>query len=142
MKSKDVAAILEQKGIAVKTQKPLEPSEFDLLFETLTKENQITNIEDYLDGITYIPSKKKAVAVAKEEPSLAATEAPAVQGEKKGEEPKAEVEKKETKEVPAKPQEAKKPVTTEKVEKAEKTEKVEKKPAPAATTPVRPQNTQ
>ena len=69
MKSKDVATILEQKGIAVKTQKPLEPSEFDLLFETLTKENQITNIEDYLDGITYIPSKKKAVAVEKEEPT-------------------------------------------------------------------------
>ena len=138
MKSKDVAAILEQKGVTVKTQKPLEPSEFDLLFETLTKENQITNIEDYLDGITYIPSKKKAVAVEKEEPTpKAAPEAPAVQGEKKGEAPKAEVEKKENKEISAKPQEQKKPATaekTEKVEKVEKTEKiekVEKKPAPA-----------
>ena len=49
MKSKDLTAVLEEKGIAMKTQKPLEPSEFDVLFETLTKQNQITNIEDYLD---------------------------------------------------------------------------------------------
>ena len=139
MKSKDVAAILEQKGVTVKTQKPLEPSEFDLLFETLTKENQITNIEDYLDGITYIPSKKKAVAVAKEEPSQqAAPEAPAVQGEKKGEAPKVEsektekTEKTEKKEIPAKPQEEKKPAVAEKTEKVEK---VEKKPTPAQQAP-------
>ncbi len=59
MKTKDVSAVLEGKGIAVKSQKPLEPREFEILFEALTKENQISNIEDYLDGITYIPSKKK-----------------------------------------------------------------------------------
>ena len=65
MKSKDMMTILEQKGVAAKSQKPLEPAEFDILFDALTKENQITNIEDYLDGITYIPSKKKAEKPAK-----------------------------------------------------------------------------
>ncbi len=67
MKTKDMAVILEEKGIAIKSQKPLEPAEFDVLFEALTKGNQITNIEDYLDGVTYIPSKKKAVNTEKAE---------------------------------------------------------------------------
>ena len=79
MKSKDVIAVLEEKGIPAKTQKPMEPQEFDLLFDALTKNNQITNIEDYLDGITYIPSPKKAADAAK----------PAT--EEKKEEPKVEV---------------------------------------------------
>ncbi len=138
MKSKDVAAILEQKGIVVKSQKPLEPSEFDLLFETLTKDNQITNIEDYLDGITYIPSKKKVAAVAKEEPSEAAvTQAPTVQGEKKGEEkaePKVEAKAEPVKQE-AKSEKAENTKKEEKVEVSPKKEvpaKQEKKPAPAA----------
>ena len=50
MKTKDVVGILEEKGITAKSQKVLEPVEFEILFEVLTKENQITNIEDYLDG--------------------------------------------------------------------------------------------
>ena len=44
MKAKDVAGTLEAKGIAVKSQKTLEPHEFEIMFEALTKENQITNI--------------------------------------------------------------------------------------------------
>ena len=68
MKTKDVVSVLEGKGIAAKSQKPLEPAEFEVLFNALTLENQITNIEDYLDGITYIPSKtKKAVEKEKSE---------------------------------------------------------------------------
>ncbi len=67
MKTKDVMTVLEEKGVAVKSQKPLEPAEFEVLFEALTKGNQITNIEDYLDGITYIPSKKKSEKPAQEE---------------------------------------------------------------------------
>ncbi|MBO5938801.1 MAG: translation initiation factor IF-2 [Clostridia bacterium] len=146
MKSKDVAAILEQKGVAVKTQKPLEPSEFDLLFETLTKDNQITNIEDYLDGITYIPSKKKVAAVAKEEPSEAAvTVAPTAQGEKKGEqkaEPKAEPVKQESK--PEKAETVEAAPKQEKKEIKEKQEAQEKKPAPAVPSqrPAAPQRPQ
>ena len=150
MKSKDVATILEQKGVVVKTQKPLEPSEFDLLFETLTKENQITNIEDYLDGITYIPSKKKVVAVAKEEvPASAVTEAPVAQGEKKGEETSEAkgAAKAETKEAPtkqeAKPEKAVTPKKEQPAEKVEVAEKQEKKPAPAASSrPAAPQRPQ
>ncbi len=150
MKSKDVAAILEQKGVTVKTQKPLEPSEFDLLFETLTKENQITNIEDYLDGITYIPSKKKAVAVAKEEPTEKAVEVPAVGGEKKGEvaesketsvkqtEKAEKVESAQKVEKPEKVETVAKTENTEKIEKIEKVEKTEKKPAPSQTQAPRP----
>ena len=147
MKSKDVAAILEQKGVTVKTQKPLEPSEFDLLFETLTKENQITNIEDYLDGITYIPSKKKAVAVTKEEPTEKAVEAPAVGGEKKGEVAESketsakQTEKAEKVESAQKVEKTEKVETvakTEKTEKIEKIEKAEKKPAPSQTQAPRP----
>ena len=94
MKTKDMTAILEQKGISVKTQKPLEPAEFDVLFEALTKENQITNIEDYLDGVTYIPSKKKAAEKAEPKPEVVAeapvAAKPEVVAEKKAEEKKAE----------------------------------------------------
>ena len=89
MKSKDVLAVLEGKGISAKTQKPMEPEEFDLLFDALTKSNQITNIEDYLDGVTYIPSAKKAAGAAK----------PKEGAEEKKEEPKTEV-KAETKPEP------------------------------------------
>ena len=62
MKSKDVLEVLSSKGVALKSQVTLEPSDFDVLLDTLTKENQIDNIGNYLDGLTYIPSKKKAVA--------------------------------------------------------------------------------
>ena len=68
MKSKDLVELLAQNGIEAKTtQKALEPLEFDLLFEQLTKENQIVNIGDYLDGVSYIPSKIKKVEKPKDE---------------------------------------------------------------------------
>ena len=60
IKSKDLAEILAGEGIEYKAQKVLEPVEFDILFSKLTMDNQIKGIEDYLDGITYIPSKNKA----------------------------------------------------------------------------------
>ena len=62
MKSKDVLDILAGKGITLKSSSTLEPAHFELLLNTLTVENQIKNIGDYLDGVTYIPSKVKAVA--------------------------------------------------------------------------------
>ena len=65
MKTKDVVSVLEGKGIPAQAQKVMEPAEFNILFETLTKENQITNIEDYLDGVTYIPSAKKTATAEK-----------------------------------------------------------------------------
>ena len=60
LKSKDVIDILESKKITVKSQATLDESQFDVLFEALTSSNQITGIEDYIDGITYIPSAAKA----------------------------------------------------------------------------------
>ncbi len=142
MKSKDVLAVLEEKGISAKTQKPMEPQEFDLLFDSLTKNNQITNIEDYLDGVTYIPSAKKAADAAKpteekkEEPKAEAKPAPKaeVKAEPKTEQkpaPKAEVKAEPKAEIKTEPKVEAKPVA--KAEPAPKAEpKVEGKPAPKA----------
>ena len=143
IKAKDIVTLLEGKGIAAKTQKPLEPSEFEILLEALTKENQISNIEDYLDGITYIPSKKKSskaeapeVAPKAEEKETKAQVEPAVKDaaektEKKAE-PEGSVEIKkpdETKKV----EEAKPIKETKRVEEAKPVERAEKKEEPQKT---------
>ena len=91
IKSKDLAEILTKEGIEYKAQKTLEPREFDILFDKLTKENQIKGIEDYLDGITYIPSKikteapkeEKAEAVKKEEKAAPQSKTESTANEKK-----------------------------------------------------------
>ena len=44
LKSKELSDILTDHGMEVKTQRTLEPQEFDILFETLTRSHQITNI--------------------------------------------------------------------------------------------------
>ena len=67
LKSKDIVDIMAEKGIELKTQKSLEPHEFNVLFDALTSSHQIEGIDDYIDGVTFIPSKlekaeKKAVA--------------------------------------------------------------------------------
>ena len=96
MKSKDLAEMLTAEGIEYKTQKVLDPAEFNVLFNKLTSDNQITNIEDYIDGITYIPSKKaeapkaeKAEKAEETKPAAKETAAPAQKAEEKKEEPKA-----------------------------------------------------
>ena len=101
-KSKDLVSLLADKGFDIKTtQKTLEAVEFDVLFDTLTKENQIVEIENYLDGITYIPSKAKKEAVVEVPKAVEAKPA-----EKKEEKPvEAKVEK------PVQPK-AEKPVET------------------------------
>ena len=76
LKGKDLVDLLAAKGKEVTAQKALEPIEFDLLFDTLTKENQISDIGDYLDGKTYIPSKLPKQEPKKEEPAEAVKEAP------------------------------------------------------------------
>ena len=63
IKSKDIVDTLAEKGINAKTQGALEGREFDILFDTLTKNNQIKDIDSYIFGDTYIPSK---LAAAKE----------------------------------------------------------------------------
>ena len=76
LKSKDVVDLCAEKGMDIKTQKVLEPGEFDLLFDALTKSRQVDNIDDYLDGVTYIPSrlakKEKAEEAAKKAAEKAA----------------------------------------------------------------------
>ncbi len=62
MKSKDVLEVLSQKGIELKSSSTLDAQQFELLLDTLTKNNQLDNIGSYLDGNTYIPSRKQKSA--------------------------------------------------------------------------------
>ena len=122
LKSKDLVEILSQNGIEAKTtQKALEPAEFDVLFETLTRANQISNIGDYLDGVTHIPSKPK-----KETPKK---EAPAAE-EKPAEAAPVKVEEKPAKAAPEKKAEAEK--KPEPVKAEEKPVEKKEAPTPAA----------
>ena len=130
VKSKDLVEILANNGIEAKTtQKALEPAEFDVLFNELTLANQISNIGDYLDGVTYIPSKVKKVAPQKaEKAEEKKAEAPVEQAPAKAvTEPKQE-KKPAEKPVEAAPEKAaEKPAKTEtKPEVAQKAEKPEK----------------
>ena len=158
MKSKDLVEILAQNGIEAKTtQKALEPVEFDLLFEQLTKENQIVNIGDYLDGVSYIPSKIKKTEKPKAEEAPKAEEkkaepAPAPVAEKKvapaapasdkkAEKPAAPVaEKKEAPAAPAAEKKAEKPAAPVAEKKAEPAPApVAEKKAETPAAPARPQ---
>ena len=65
IKSKDIIDTLADKGVTAKTtQASLEGREFDILMETLTKKNQIKDIDSYIFGDTYIPSKLQAAKEA------------------------------------------------------------------------------
>ncbi len=122
LKGKDLVEILAKHGREVTPQKTLEAAEFDILFDTLTKDNQIDNIGAYLDGDTYIPSKEKPAKPAKKaEPAK---------------EPAVEV--KPTEATPAKAEPAPAPVA-EKQEKPSTTPEVSKKAesAKAATAPAK-----
>ena len=142
MKSKDLVEILAQNGIEAKTtQKALEPLEFDLLFEQLTKENQIVNIGDYLDGVSYIPSKIKKTEKPKAEEKTAEAPVSPVE-EKKAEAPASPVKEKKV-EKPASPAEekkAEKPASPAQEKKAEKpASPAAEKKAEAPASPARPQ---
>lgn len=96
MKGKDLTDFLSEKGIEVKSQKNLEAEEFNYIFDELTKANQISNIEDYIDGITYIPSTARPPKPAEDQPKAETPKAEAPKAEvpkaelPKAEEPKAE----------------------------------------------------
>ncbi len=114
IKSKEITELLTARGVECKTtQKTLEPKEFDLVFEQLTRGAQVSNIDDYLFGDTYIPT----VAPAKKESKKPKTEEPA-----KAEAPAAAPAK-------AAPVKEAAPVVPAKEEKAQ--EKASEKPAPA-----------
>ena len=95
LKPKDLTDILAAAGIEAKTQKALEVFELDVIWEGLTKSHQITGIEDYIDGVTGIPSLRKKAAEAKPEVKPAKS-APA-------EKPEAKPAEKEEKKPEAKP---------------------------------------
>ncbi len=101
IKSREMQDIMSEKGLEFKSQKALEPHEFEVFFDAITGMHQIEGIDDYIDGITYIPSKlekveKKPVEEPKEEIKQETAEAgntasaPEAEKEKK----KAEPEKK------------------------------------------------
>ena len=132
LKSKELSDILAASGKEVKTQRSLEPIEFDILFETLTRSHQISNIEDYLDGVTKIPSK----AAPKAEPAKETVQVAEAKPEQKpAPAPKAEAKPAE-KPAPAPKAEAKPEVKPTPAPKAEATP--EAKPAPAPKTEVKP----
>ncbi|HBF15101.1 MAG TPA: translation initiation factor IF-2 [Clostridiales bacterium] len=137
LKSKDLCDMLAKRGKEVAVQKSLEPAEFDILFDSLTGEHQISDIGDYLDGKSYIPSKKKP-AKKKEEAKPKAEPAEAPKTEAKAEpkpEEKAKAESK-TEAKPAAP-EAKKPAAAKAPEAAREVKEV-KAPKTVAKAPETP----
>ncbi len=66
LKTKDITDALGRAGITVKSGSALDPLQMDILWEKLTLENQIVNIEDYIDGVTGIHSIRKPAKPAPE----------------------------------------------------------------------------
>ena len=129
IKSKEMSELMTAEGIEYKAQKVLTPLEFSIVFDKLTRDNQIKGIEDYLDGITVIPSKAKEEAKAAEtvEPMEPATPAKPSDTAKE-EKPKPEITEKPVEKV------------EEKVEpKAEPKAPVAKESAPASAASQKPQ---
>lgn len=96
MKSKDLLDALTESGIAGKTSTgTLDTTEFSVLFDRLTSDNQIKNMGDYLSGKADIERPKEPVT----EEKPAAPEKPEAQPK---EEHKIEAQQKKT-ETPAQP---------------------------------------
>ena len=119
LKTKDITDVFAEAGIEVKTQKALEPFELDLLLEKLTRANQVENIEDYIDGVTYIPSTKPAAKKPSAEEKPAPAEKPAPKQDKVPAAPAAKAPEAE----PAKPAAAAQPAAPAKTGEARRGEK-------------------
>ena len=118
LKTKELTDVMAAAGLDAKTQKALETFELDVIWETLTKSHQIVGIEDYIDGVTGIPSLRKKAAETKPEAkakvekpaekaeakSAPAPQKPAEKQEKKPEQKKSEEKKPEQKPEPQKPE--------------------------------------
>ena len=139
MKGKSITELMTAHGLECKTtQKNLEPREFDIVFEALTRAAQISNIDDYLFGDTYIPTKAPEKKAAPKAEEAAAPAAPAKEAakadapvEKAEEKPAA---KKTEKATPTKTEEAT-PAAEPVVKSAPKTEPAKKEEAKAPTAP-------
>ena len=151
IKTKDMSEIMTAEGIEYKSQKVLTSREFSIIFDKLTKDNQIVGIEDYLDGITGIPSKtnEENIETKAESAPVAETaktespkaEAPKVEAPKaeapKAEAPKVEAPKAEAPKAEAPKAETPKTEVRRETKPAPKTEHREapKTNAPAASAP-------
>ena len=63
IKNKDMLTKLESTGVSVKSyMATLEPDDFNLFFDELTRESQIKDLDGYLKGKTKITRKPKAEA--------------------------------------------------------------------------------
>ena len=59
MKNKEILTKMENSGVSVKSyMATLEPDEFNVFFDELTRENQIKDLDGYLSGKTQIRRKK------------------------------------------------------------------------------------
>ena len=121
LKPKELTDVMAAAGLEVKTQKTLETFELDVIWETLTKSHQIVGIEDYIDGVTGIPSLRKKAAETKPE-AKAKAEKPAENAEAKSVKPAEKAEKK----AEAKPE---KKAESKPAEKKPEEKKPEEKPA-------------
>ena len=145
IKSKEIVDIMASRGIELKAQKALEPHEFNVLFDALTAAYQIEGIDDYIDGITTIPSKLEKKPEKEEnakqetvaEDKSAQTKENTEEAKKPTEAPAEKLQKNEKAPAPEKKEEIKKedsqkPVAAKTEIKATPTETpVDKKPAPA-----------
>ncbi len=88
IKGKEMSDLMTEKGIGAKLQKALEPHEFDIIFNALTSMHQIEGIDDYIDGVTTIPTRLKPSKTSAEaegsevKPSESAQSAKAVEEKK------------------------------------------------------------
>ncbi len=124
IKTKDLTDLMAAQGLDAKTQKALDNFELDVIWEALTKSHQIVGIEDYIDGVTGIPSLRKKAAETKPE-AKAKAEKPAEKPQAKSEKPAPKTEEKKPAEKPEVKAEENKPEAPKQEKKAE-----EKKPEP------------
>ena len=103
LKTKDLTDVMVAAGLDAKTQKALDTFELDVIWEYLTRSNQISGIEDYIDGVTGIPSLRKKAAETKPEVKAKA-EKPEVKSEAKSANAQAKPAEKQEKKPEAKPQ--------------------------------------
>ncbi len=83
LKSKDVTDVLAANGIEGKTSSAtLDPDEFGLVMDVLSKKNQISNIDPYLDGEVVIVTKSQKAAAAEAKAKAEAEEKAKADAEK------------------------------------------------------------
>ena len=137
MKNKEILTKMENSGVSVKSyMATLEPDEFNVFFDELTRENQIKDLDGYLSGKTQI-RRKKAEEKKAEAQGVVEEKKPEVKEEKKADAPVKEAPKAEEKkaETPAKAEvKSDAPKTEEKPAEAPAKEapKAENKPAQSA----------